>query len=584
MPTGSVSLPRPIGRLAHLARSRPEAIALAVAGSFALAAWLVLGSYIWQQYDDLQHDLGVEVVRAQQIMASSLDRSIESAETLLIAASTRLHEESIGKNPDAMQGLHNYLRQLTHSDPDAIAILVTDNLGQEYAIDKAPPPNTATQHNQPDGTAEAHEVVVGGLRLDPGTGGYALPVLMAAQPNDFGVRSVVALIPVRVGDGPYGLLMPLIPSMVGATRSDGTVVLTWPVKPAVIGRVVHGVDGGEELDVPPLAVDRFGDIDHALVSSSVLDVGGVHVFAAIDLACVPAALWERIAMPCALTLVASLLILAVGLIIARLFRANRQEVESKTEALRAAEAANEAKRHFLANMSHELRTPLNAIIGFSELMSEQLFGPHGHANYLTYSRDIMAASRHLLKLIQTVLDSARYERKVEPGSAAIDLHGAAHEVRRMLQDSIARQSVALHVEVNPECPALRIDPLHLRQILLNLVGNAIKFSRASGVVTVEAEVDMLGAIVLRVCDTGIGIPSESIGTLFRPFTQVDGAYDKKHEGVGLGLSICKSIVEAYGGTISLDSALGIGTTVLVRFPPERSGPRPEREGGAAIAA
>jgi signal transduction histidine kinase len=571
------SLPPTIDRLMRHARGRAEWVALAFAGSLVLASWAILGAYIWEQYNDLYHDLDLEAVRAQQIMATSLDRSIESAETLLVAASEWLHEESQEQNPGAMQGLHAYLKQLTHSDPDAIAIMVTDNLGREYAVDQAPPPNTATLHNQPSGVADPNDIVVGGLRFDRSSNAYALPVLMPAQPNSFGVRSLVALVPVKVGEGPYGLLMPGIPSMVGATRSNGSVVLTWPVNPKLIGEIVHGVDGSEDSDDPPVRIHGFGDIDRALVSSSALDIGGAHVFAAIDLAYVPGALWDRIAVPSGLTLIGSILILAVGLIIARLFRANRQEVESKSEALLAAEAANEAKRHFLANMSHELRTPLNAIIGFSEIMSEQLMGKHGHPNYLTYSRDILTSGRHLLNLIQTVLDSARYERgKIEPGDFPVDVLAAAHEIRRMLQDSIARQSVALHVEVSADCPTLRIDPLHLRQILLNLIGNAIKFSRANGVVTVEGEADTSGAIVLRVCDNGIGIPSESIGRLFKPFTQVAGAYAKKHEGVGLGLSICKSIVEAYGGTIGIDSALGVGTTVVVRFPADRSGPPPER--------
>jgi two-component system cell cycle sensor histidine kinase PleC len=218
-------------------------------------------------------------------------------------------------------------------------------------------------------------------------------------------------------------------------------------------------------------------------------------------------------------------------------------------------------------------------------MAEQLFGPHSHANYQHYSRDILASGRHLLNLIQTVLDSARYDSgKVKPGDTPVDVTAAAHEIRRMLQDSIARQSVALHVEVSADCPMLRIDPLHLRQILVNLIGNAIKFSRSNGVVTVEAEADPEGAIVLRVCDNGIGIPNEAIGRLFKPFTQVDGVYARKHEGVGLGLSICKSIVDAYGGTIAIDSAFGVGTTIVVRFPPQRSGRNAEPAAQAAIAA
>jgi signal transduction histidine kinase len=570
-----------IERLTRTARNRAEFLAVAFAGSLALASWLILGAYAWQQHLGLRHDLDARVVSAQQIMATSLDRSIESAETLLVAADSWLHEESEEQNPDAMAGLDDYLKRLTHSDPDAIAIHVTDNLGREYAVGQAPAPSTVAL--QKHTTTDDGAITVGGLRLDSSMG-YALPVLMKAQSNHFGVRSLVALIPVRQGEGPYGLLMPTTPSIVGATRGDGTILLTWPIKPELIGNAARrAADPGQSSEHPQVA-ERFAGIDRALVSSAPLDVGGVHIFAAVDMRYVAMELPRRIAFPLALTLIGSVFILAGGIMIGRLFRANRLEVESKTEALLAAEAANEAKRHFLANMSHELRTPLNAIIGFSEIMSEQLFGPHGHPSYHTYSRDILTSGRHLLNLIQTVLDSARYERgKVEPADSPVDLLAAAHEIRRMLQDSIARQSVALHVEVSPACPTLRIDPLHLRQILLNLVGNAIKFSRANGVVTVEGEMDATSAIVLRVCDNGIGIPSESIGRLFKPFTQVDGAYAKKHEGVGLGLSICKSIVEAYGGTIGIDSAHGVGTTVVVRFPPQRRGPPPERESDAIAA-
>ncbi len=569
----------------QVARERTEYVAVAFAGSLALASWLILGAYVWQQYRDLHHDLEVEVTRAQQIMATSLDRSVESAETLLVAANEWLHEESVEGNTDAMVGLHDYLKQLTLSDPSAIAVDFTDNLGREYTVGSGPKPSTVALQSHLSDNIDSSRIFIGGLRYSPNMRAYALPVLMKAKSNAFGVRSLIALIPIRVGEGPYGLLMPNMPSLVGAMRRDGTILLTWPIRPGLIGQQAAADVAEEDTNIAPAAVGRFAGIDDALVSSAALDVGDMHIFAALDLHYISHELPRRIEFPFILTLTGSIFILAGGLIIARLFRANRLEVERKTVALRAAETANEAKRHFLANMSHELRTPLNAIIGFSEIMTEQLFGPHGHANYFNYSRDIHSSGKHLLNLIQTVLDSARFESgKIEPGDTPIDVATAAHEIRRMLQDSIARQAVMLHVEVSAACPALRIDPMHLKQILLNLIGNAIKFSRSHGVVTVEAEADAAGAIVLRVCDNGIGIPSEAIGRLFKPFTQVDGAYIRKHEGVGLGLSICKSIVEAYGGTISISSELGVGTTVLVRFPPQRSGPHPERAGGDAIAA
>src|SRR5581483_2587539 len=219
----------------------------------------------------------------------------------------------------------------------------------------------------------------------------------------------------------------------------------------------------------------------------------------------------------------------------------RLEGEKTKQALAAAEAANVAKQHFLAVMSHELRTPLNAIIGFSEIMRGQLLGPLGHKNYVDYAGDILSSGRDLLSLIQAILDMARFERnKISIGDTPTAVQAAVAEAVRLLGEKFAAQSVEAKIEIDPRCPALAINPLHLKQLLFNLIGNALKFSRPRGFITIEAEGTADGGILMRIADTGIGIAPAHHNRLFKPFSQVDGAYSRKQGGVGLGLSICKS--------------------------------------------
>ncbi len=244
-------------------------------------------------------------------------------------------------------------------------------------------------------------------------------------------------------------------------------------------------------------------------------------------------------------------------------------MENTKQALNAAEAANEAKRQFLANMSHELRTPLNAINGFAEVMHHQLFGPLGDPRYVGYAADILGSGKHLLGLIQTILDMARFEGgNVTLSDEPTSIRAIVRDTIRLLHERANDKQVSLHVEVGDDI-LVRMDPVHLRQIVINLVSNAIKFSKAQGVIAIDSHMVPGGDVTLRVTDTGIGIPAEAIDKLFLPFSQVDNAYSRKHDGVGLGLSICRSIMKAYGGSISLQSAVGMGTMVTLQMPAER---------------
>jgi signal transduction histidine kinase len=239
--------------------------------------------------------------------------------------------------------------------------------------------------------------------------------------------------------------------------------------------------------------------------------------------------------------------------------------EETQGAKQRAEAANISKSRFLANMSHELRTPLNAIIGFSDLMKGQLLGPIGSPRYLEYAKDIHASGTHLLSLINDVLDmskieAGRYVLHPEPLDGAELLRACA----RLVRVRAGEAGVALTVAEAPEL-ALTADSRALKQILLNLLSNAIKFTPAGGVVDIAAAREGEG-VVFTVADTGIGISPDDLPRVGKRFEQVDNSLTRKGEGTGLGLALSRALAELHGGTLTIASTLGQGTTVKVWIP------------------
>ncbi len=240
------------------------------------------------------------------------------------------------------------------------------------------------------------------------------------------------------------------------------------------------------------------------------------------------------------------------------------------DAKESAELANRTKTEFLANMSHELRTPLNAIIGFSELIHRQTFGPLGSDRYGEYAQDILDSGRHLLKLINDILDVSKMEAgKVELDESEVRIEQVIRSSARLVSGRAQEAKVRLSLPRSPNLPPLRADERRLKQVLLNLLSNAIKFTPPGGQVSVEANPSNRSGFTIKVSDTGIGIHPADIAKVLSPFGQVDSNLSRRYDGTGLGLPLSKALVELHGGRLSIDSKVGVGTTVTVTLPAER---------------
>jgi signal transduction histidine kinase len=253
--------------------------------------------------------------------------------------------------------------------------------------------------------------------------------------------------------------------------------------------------------------------------------------------------------------------------------ATRERLEQTSENLRlaldTAAAANKAKSAFLAAMSHELRTPLNAVIGFSDMLLSETFGAVGGARNKGYIKDIHSSGVHLLSLINDILDIARIDAgQCQLHEETLDPEEIVTDCLRMVTPQANAGGVELEHARAQNIPLIRADERRLKQVLVNLLGNAVKFTHAGGQVTVCLHHSVHG-LTFSVRDTGIGMAENDIPVALERFGQVDSALARKYEGTGLGLPIAKHLVELHGGTLAIESALGVGTTVSVFIPATR---------------
>ena len=254
--------------------------------------------------------------------------------------------------------------------------------------------------------------------------------------------------------------------------------------------------------------------------------------------------------------------------------------QSMAKAQRLAEEASRAKSSFLANMSHELRTPLNAIIGFSELISSQAYGAHSHPKYAEYGEDIAGAANHLLRMINQILDLSKIESgRLELDEEPVNLIACQVAAFKLFEQRAEELGVRLEARMPRNLPRLVADEGAVNQILINLIGNAIKFIDAGGTITCGAKHSRAsGEVILTVSDDGGGIAPEDLSRIGEPFSQVRSTLTSNNSGVGLGLSLVKGLAQMHQARLDVQSSVGQGTSVEITFPKstrfgEEAGPR-----------
>jgi len=247
-------------------------------------------------------------------------------------------------------------------------------------------------------------------------------------------------------------------------------------------------------------------------------------------------------------------------------RHHEESIRHAADAARA-ESANRTKTEFLATMSHELRTPLNAILGFSDMIHGEILGPNGNPRYREYAGDIHASATHLLDIINDILDMARIEAgKMDATPSTVVLTRFAEWAQTMVRTQAEAARITLRTRLDPAMGEFVTDERILRQIALNLLTNAIKFTPAGGTVTLALSGAVAGRLALIVEDTGVGMRPEDIPRALAPFSQLDNVLSRKNRGTGLGLSLANRFVGLLGGQLAISSAPGQGTRITVTLP------------------
>lgn len=257
---------------------------------------------------------------------------------------------------------------------------------------------------------------------------------------------------------------------------------------------------------------------------------------------------------------------------------DRQTLELK-EALKTAKAASQSKSDFLASMSHELRTPLNAILGFSSTMQHQAFGPIENPIYIEYANRIYKSGEYLLSLINDILDLSKMEATAQkPKKEWLILDEVLADVLQIISGYPSFNERKLIIEEHQALPKLMADSRMVRQVLLNVLSNAIKFTEKGGIIRIKPRITPAYELSVAITDNGIGIPANKVSEVLKPFVQLENVMTRKHQGSGLGLALVDRLMKLHQGRVEIQSRLGKGTTVALIFP----SPRLEQKGNIIV--
>jgi signal transduction histidine kinase len=563
-----------MNRAPHVSLPRLASLRVVILGFALLVVVGVWAATAWRLAEDRREAFATaeaELLGAQDLMAAQVGRMIESAASLIDAAENWLVDQQPGADATELALLVDRM-QRRHRLP--LRLRLFDAAGDMEPILRGMQPINAADREYLRALAEMPdgEFHVGLQVVSRDTGEAVIPVAMRARENPLGVAFIVATIPVAPLERLFDGMLVSAPGTIGIVRTDGYLLFRSPDPAKFVGmRIdlgVYTLDGNRPLQRDSGIVSGRRDAagNRIVIAFRRVDAQPLVVYASFRIDDIEG----RIARPRLWLLgsawLATLLAAGMAGLAAWFMSMHEREATRVREALVAAEAANAAKREFLANVSHELRTPLNAIIGFSEFVVMQAFGPLPE-RYRGYVDDVLKAGRHLLGVVDQLLDLAAIEaRRLVLRPERLTPADVVGDVIEMMRPIAAERHVSLEI-LPPVVPAVvTTDARALRQILVNLVGNAVKFSPDGGTVAVQWVPTAEGGLRIAVTDQGPGIPEGDFERIFEPFWRKESAHVVRRGGTGLGLSLTRQLVWRLGGTIDVDSTPGSGSTFAVKLP------------------
>ncbi|WP_051329921.1 sensor histidine kinase [Niveispirillum irakense] len=532
-----------------------------------LGLWLLIGWQIQTSYRDAQADAGRDTGNLTRAFAQHVSRTLSQVQQLLLEVSDRV-EAGYPVDLDLMRrrvpGLDRVSKFLGILDADGRVIYSTrpGALGEDFA-DSDYYRRATAPGAPPYGFGKP---IIGRTPLMS-----SIPFWVRVQDGQGRLKAVV------VGDvlseyfaGLFGVMDLDVGGVATLVDTDGTIYARSGENPSVVGQTFRNLGVVDAARKEPRGVVvGYSGVDGVRRISSYEKLEGANLIVAIgqDMETVLRSHRQMRNQMLLQGAAGTVLVLSLGLLV-NVYVLRLQSSEAAARAARIeAEHASAVKSQFLAVASHELRTPLNAIIGFAEVMEVQIHGPLGSPKYMEYAGDIRSSGLHLLALINDILDlskieAGRMDLMVEP----VDLAALVNDCVRMLQGRAGKGRVALAGDVSRPSPALKADPLKLKQVLLNLMNNAVAHTPAGGQVHVSARAIDGGWLEIQVSDTGRGMNATEIATALEPFRQVHSHLSRNREGTGLGLPVARGLVELHGGKLLIDSTPGQGTIVTLRLP------------------